>query len=199
MCATGVKIPELEDSLIRYLEGITAYLKDNSLLISAPKSSVTLFTPDTHQAKTHAKIIIEDSHIPLIQFRKILAVHMDTSLSFKRHSNHVAERVSSRDNVLKTLAGTSWGQRKETLQMTYKAVGRPIINYTAPVRSTKLRDTNYRNIQYTHNEALRIPAGCHKMCGIDHLHIEEKVLKVREHSELLSAQYLARCLEQGNV
>ena len=30
-------------------------------------------------------------------------------------------------------------------------------------------------------------------------HIETKMLKVREHSELLSAQYLARCQEPGNV
>ena len=37
------------------------------------------------------------------------------------------------------------------------------------------------------------------MSSIDHLHIEAKMLKVREHSELLSAQYLARCLEPGNV
>ena len=37
------------------------------------------------------------------------------------------------------------------------------------------------------------------MSSIDHLHIEAKVLKVREHSELLSEQYLARCLEPGNV
>ena len=49
---TGVNIPEMEDSINRYLEEITAYLKDNSLLISAPKSSVTLFTSDTHQAIT---------------------------------------------------------------------------------------------------------------------------------------------------
>ena len=40
---------------------------------------------------------------------------------------------------------------------------------------------------------------CHKMSGVDHLYIEAKVLKVREHSELLSAHYLARCLEPGNV
>ena len=42
--------------------------------------------------------------------------------------------------------------------MTYKAVGRSFINYTAPVWSTNLRDTNYRNIQYTQNEALRLRA-----------------------------------------
>ena len=46
-------MPDMEDSLNSYLEEITAYLKDNSLLISAPKSSVILFTPDTHQDKTH--------------------------------------------------------------------------------------------------------------------------------------------------
>ena len=37
------------------------------------------------------------------------------------------------------------------------------------------------------------------MSSIDHLHIEAEMLKVKEHSELLSAQYLARCLEPGNV
>ena len=83
--------------------------------------------------------------------------------------------------------------------MTYNAVVRSIINYAAPVWSTNLRDTNYRNIQYTQNEALRIATDCHKMSSVDHLHVEAKMLKVREHSELLSAQYLARCLEPGNV
>ena len=199
VCATGVNIPDMEDSLNSYLEEISAYLKDNSLLISAPKSSVTLFTPDTHQAKTHPRILIEDSRLPLVQCPKILGVHMDTSLSFNKHSRHVAERVSGRNNILKALAGTSWGQQKETLLMTYRAVGRSIINYAAPVWSTNLRDTNYRNIQYTQNEALRITTGCHKMSSVDHLHAEANMLKVKEHSELLSAQYLARCLEPDNV
>ena len=39
---------------------------------------------------------------------------------------------------------------------------------------------------------MRIATGCHKMSSVDHLHIEAKLLKLREHSELLSAQYLAR-------
>ena len=75
--------------------------------------------------------------------------------------------------------------------MTYKAVGKSIVNYAAPIWSTHLCDTNYRNIRYTQNEVLRIATGCHKMSSVDHLHLEAKMLKVREHSELLSAQYLA--------
>ena len=64
VCASGVNIPDLEVSINNYLEEITAYLKDNSLLISAPKSSVTLLIPDTHQAKIHPNIFIENSHLP---------------------------------------------------------------------------------------------------------------------------------------
>ena len=44
---------------------------------------------------------------------------------------------------------------------------------------------------------VRIATDCHKMSGVDHLQVS--VLKVREHSELLSAQYLARYMELGNV
>ena len=144
-------------------------------------------------------IFIENSHLPLVKCSRILGVYLDPSLSFNKHSQYVAERVSGRNNILKALAGTSWGQQKETLLMTYKAVGRSIINYAAPVWSPNLHDTNHRKIQYTQTEALRIATGCHKMSSIYHLHTEAEMLKVKEHSELLSAQYLARCLEPGNV
>ena len=181
-----------------YLASLTSR-KSTGVSDSAHSRPTWLFSPDPHQAKTHPIILIEDSHLPLVQCPNILGVYLDTSLSFNKHNGHVAERVSSRNNILKALAGTSWGQQKETLLMTYKAVGRSIIIYAAPVWSTNRHDTNYRNIQYTPNEALRIANGCHKMSSVNHLHAEAKMLKEREHSELLSAQYLARCLEPGNV
>ena len=87
--ASGVNIPDLEVSINNYLEEITAYLKDNSLLISAPKSSVTLLTPDTHQAKIHPSIFIENSHLPLVKCPMILGVYLDPSLSFNKHSQYV--------------------------------------------------------------------------------------------------------------
>ena len=124
---------------------------------------------------------------------------MKRAYNNNKYSSHVAERVSGRNNILKALASTSWGQQKETLLMSYKAVGRSIINYAAPVWITNLRDTNYRNIQYMQNEPLRISTVCHKMSSVDHLHAEVNMLKVKEHSELLSTQYLARCLEPENV
>ena len=47
--------------------------------------------------------------------------------------------------------------------MTYKAVGRLFINYTAPIWSPILHDTNYRKIQYTQRRCYGSPlvvTGC---------------------------------------
>ena len=60
MWASGVKISELEQKVNTYLTEISWFLWENSFLISAPKSSVTLFTPDPAQANTHPKIKIAD-------------------------------------------------------------------------------------------------------------------------------------------
>ena len=115
--ASGVKILELEHKVNTYLTEMSRFLRVNSLMISAPKSSVTLFTPDPTQDKTHPKIKIDDSELPLVRSPKLLGVYLDTFFSFNTHCVQVANRVSKRNNVLKALAGTNWRQQKETLLM----------------------------------------------------------------------------------
>ena len=83
--------------------------------------------------------------------------------------------------------------------MTCKAVGRSIANYAAPVWSTKASNTSMEKIQVAQNEALRISTSAHKMSSIDRLHCEAQMLKVIEHSDLLSAQYLVNCRDHENV
>ena len=178
---------------------MSTFLKVNSLLISAPKPTVTLFTPDPFQARFHPKIAITDAIQPLEGTPKILGVLLDTSFAFHHHCEYVANRVSKRNNILKALAGTSWGQQKETLLMTYKAVGRSIADYAAPVWSTDASNASMEKIQVAQSEALRISTGAHKMSSIDHLHCEAQMLKVTEHSDLLSAQYLVKCLDHENA
>ena len=68
--------------------------------------------------------------------------------------------------------------------MTYKAVGRSRSDYAAPVWSTNANNNSMEKLQVAQNEALRISTGA---------------LKVTEHSDLLSAQYLVKCLDHENV
>ena len=110
--ASGPKITLLESMINGYLREVGIYLRENSLLISAPKSTVTLFTPDKHQFQTHPDITLEDTHIPLERSRKILGVIYDPS--FHMHCTYVSDRIDKRNNMLKALAGSSWGQEEET-------------------------------------------------------------------------------------
>ena len=68
----------------------------------------------------------------LVRIPKILGVYLDTYFSFNNNCVQVANRVNKRNNALQALAVTNWGQQKETLLMTYKALGRSIANYPAP-------------------------------------------------------------------
>ena len=131
--ASGVEISELEHKDNTYLTEMSWFLQENLLFISARKSSVTLFTQDQAQANTHPKIKIADPELPLVRSPKLLRVYLDTLFSFNKHCVQVANRVSKRNNVLKALAGTNWGQQKETLLLTYKALGRSIANYASSV------------------------------------------------------------------
>ena len=119
-----------------YMREVSIYLKDNSLLISAPKLTVTLFTPDKHQCQMHPNITLEDTQVPL-ERSPILGVIMDPSISFHKHCNYVLDRIDKRNNMLKALAGSSWGQDKETLLLTYNALGTSIANYAAPTQVTR--------------------------------------------------------------
>lgn len=118
--------------------------------------------------------------------------------SFNEHCKNVTSKVQKRNNILKALAGTSWGQQKETLEISYKAIGRSIINYAAPVWTPNLSETNYKRLQTVQNTALRTITGCHKMSSVDHIHQETKILPIKAHQELLSAQYLAKCSNNGH-
>ena len=87
----------------------------------------------------------------------------------------------------------------ETLLLTYNALEKSIASYPAPVWSTNASDSSFKKIQTAQNADLRTATGAHKMASIDHLHQESLTLRVKDHSDMLSAQYLVNCLEEDLV
>ena len=109
--ASGVEISELEHKVNTYLTDMSRFLWENSRLISAPKSSVTLFTPDPAHANTCPKIKIADSELPIVRSHKLLGVYLDTFFTFNKHCVQMAIRVSKGNHILKALTGTNWDSK----------------------------------------------------------------------------------------
>ena len=141
--ASGLKISELVHMMNDYLTEIFYFLQDNSLLMSTPKSIQA-------NGNTRPKINISDAEPPLVRNPKLPGVYLYTFFSFNAHCIQVANRLSKRNNVLKALAGTNWGQQNETLLLTYKALRRSIANYAALVWNTNASDTSVERYNAPH-------------------------------------------------
>ena len=113
-----------------------------------------------------------------LQFRKSMCF-----VTF--HSTAITAKVQSRNKILKSLAGSSWGKYKDTAP-TYKVIGRPFLNYAASIWSPGCSVTQTNKLQICQSTALRIITGCLLMSPDENLHSQAGMLRVKEHNELLS-------------
>ena len=193
---TGRNIEVLEERLNGYLPVLSTFLADRNLQLSAPKSTATLFTTWAKETTRELDVRIEDTPIPSCRNPKILGVVFDSLFTFAKHAEGVAARVKGRNRVLRAVTGSTWDKDKETILDTYKAIGRPLLDYAAPVWAPALSETQWSKLQTVQNAALRVVTGCHSITPTDHLHDETKVLPVRSHCTLLTRQHLIKCEDQ---
>ena len=133
--------------------------------------------------------MLSDQVLPLEKKPNVFGVTLDTHFTFTQHCNNIAVKVQQRNNVLKAMAGSTWGCDKETLLATYQAIGRSILSYCCPVWTPSPMDTNWSQLQRAQNSTLRISTGCLKMADVAELHQEALELPVRQHNELISQQF----------
>ena len=190
---SGPVVADLINDLNIYLLQVLNYIKNKQLTVSTAKSTVIHFTPETHERYLHPQVKLADQVLPLEKRPKVFGVKLDTHLTFTQHCSNIAVKVQQRNNVLNTLAGSTWGCDKETLLATYQAFGRSILSYCRPVCTPSLMDTNWCRLLRAPNSALRITTGCLEMAGVTELHQEALELPHRQHNELISQQFAIAC------
>ena len=141
--ASAVDITEAETALSLDLADVSHWAEEVELDISPSKSTVTLFSPSTHEFSYHPQVSLGDTFLPLEKNPKVLGVTLDPLFTFSPHVRVVAKKARERLRILKALAGTTWGQDKETLLISYKALIHSTTYTNKPVpeiiTSTKLR------------------------------------------------------------
>ena len=93
---------------------------------------MTLFTSDTHQSRLHLQVRIGEAVVLLIRTPKILGVTLDTHFTFGPQARDCVKRVLRALNLMKALAGLSWGFTSEILVVTLRPLCAPSSNTTLP-------------------------------------------------------------------
>ena len=190
---SGPVVADLVNILNINLSQVLNYTNNKKLIVSTAKSTVTLFTPDTDDHHLHPQVKLADHVLPLEKKPKVLGVTLDTHLTVTQYCNNIAVRVQQRNNMLKALAGSTWGCDKETMLTTYQAIGRSKLSYCSPVWTPSPKDTNWCLLKRERNSALRIYTGCLKMADVIELHQEARELSVRQHNKLIFQQFAMAC------
>lgn len=176
-----------------YLEELNNWFISRGLKLSPSKSTATLFSTWTKEIKKELNIIIDGKKLPTVNNPKILGIIFDSMLTFNAHATSVAKKMQNRNNALKNIAGCTWGKSKEELLISYKAIGRPLLNYAAGVWTPQLAESHWGKLQACQNAALRTATGCYRITDQSHLHRESQILPVKAHNQMLSKQALLAC------
>ena len=196
---SGPVLENLASEMNSYLAKLHQWLCSRNLSLSAEKSTTSVLTTWSAEQKHVPNVHVNGKQLPKESHPKILGVTLDSQLTFNEHTRKVCEKVQNRNNVLRKIAGTTWGCSKETLNTTFKAIGRSVINYAAPIWTPTISQTNLKKIQMKKNAALRTVLGCTRMTDAGHLHQETETLPVQEHNNLLSKQFLLRFFQRDKV
>ena len=73
---------------------------------------------------------------------KVLGVTFDPTLTFSTHVDNFVKKSKSRLAILKALTGSTWGQHKESVVITYKISTRPLFTYATPIWFPHTSQTN---------------------------------------------------------
>ena len=171
---------------------------NHGLELSAPKSTVTLFSSWTKEFGRLPPVSVDGEPIPQVNNPKLLGVTLDPTFSFSAHAAAIARKGKSSVNILRALSDTSFDHDKECLTLTFKSLVRPLLDYAAPIVFPLYSQSSIRQLQLVQNRALRLITGCHSLSAVDHLHREAGILPVEEHLKLLSAHFLVQALQLGH-
>ena len=97
------------------------------------KTQVCAFHLNSREAKKTLKIKWEGKTLEHNTFPVYLGVTLDRTLSFKEHIRKLKEKLSSRNNLIRKLANSSWGTDPMTIKTTALALCYSTAEYCAPV------------------------------------------------------------------
>ena len=195
---SAVVVSDAADRLSVAMDKLDRWVDDKGLTLAPDKSTVTLFTPDTHQSFLHPMVHLRGAALTLERYPTVLGVKFDPHFTFAHHAKAVATKARSRLALLKATAGSTWKASKETLLTTFKGLIKSVLNYAAPIWAPNTSPSSFQRLQIVQNAALRVVTGCHVATPINHLHSEVWELPVEPHAHMLGAQFLATALQPNH-
>lgn len=161
------------------------------LKINASKSSLMIFSDYIPTSN----ITYNGEIIQRVDKHKFLGVIIDQKLSFEEHIKYISKNALRGLNILRCLAGVSWGADPKILSTLYKAIVRSHFDYSA----LAYMDSNFvHRLDIIQNRALRIISGAMCSTPIRAMEVETKIMPLNIRRIMLAERYCIKLLASEN-
>lgn len=122
---------------------------------------------------------------------KYLGLHLDNSLTFKLHINHLRISCIKALNLLKLVSCATWGADRDTILLLYIAAIKPKLDYGCEAYGSAC-NTYLSSLQPVQNSAIRIATGAYRTSPIISLHAETGIKPLKIYREIKTIHYFLR-------
>ena len=176
------------------LERIAAWAENWCMTINREKSTATLFSLST-KAKP-GKLTLGNTTLKYEDQQTYLGVTFDKRLTWKQHITQAEGKARRKLNIMRKLAGTTWGATDKILKSVYQGTVRPHLEYGSTSWMTTAK-THLQTLDKVQNQALRIISGAMKTTPIEKMEKQTGIpplSKRREQKAMLQGNKF-KCLQ----
>ena len=150
--------------------------------INLDKTVAVLFT----HRRGGCYLEINDERIKMENHAKFLGLIFDAKLTWAEHINYLTNRCKKRLNLMRAVAGTTWGASKKSLLTIYRTLIRSVLDYGS-IAYNSASDSNKQKLNSIQTQALQIACGAMRGTAAAALQIEtgELPLELRRHQQEL--------------
>ena len=177
--STESTIEEASENIFAAISKLEEWAKDWALDINPQKTKAMCFTKQK-VLNRKPTFKIDDTDIDWVQEFKYLGVTCDApTLTWTRHTDIICNEGLQRQNILRALAGSTWGADRDLMLSFYTSYIRPKLLYgIAAVASAST--TNMDRLERIQNSAIRLAIGARNTSPIAALQAEADLPPLQE-------------------
>ena len=183
---------ELERVLSEDTTSVKKYFDQWYLKMNTAKTVSCVFHLNTHKADRLLTVQADGAPLPAAREPRYLGVVLDRTLTFKAHLTSSSQKLSARSNLIRKLAGTTWGANQGVLRTSTLALCSSVAEYCAPVWA---RSAHTNKIDVKMRDAMRTVTGCLKSTPREWLPVLSSIAPPHLRREEISQRWIKRATE----
>ena len=190
ICATSSYLPALTRRLQGTINRVSNWAIDNGFTFSAQKT-VALHIRPSRSRDASPNLMLQERQVQYATSARFLGMLIDNQLTWKPHIMALRDSCMKKLNILKCIAGRTWGADRLTLLRIYRALVRSRIDYGCIVYQAGAHRV-VSKLDTVHNAAIRLCTGAFRTSPVASLYVESAEPSLQYRRALLSFQFIAR-------